>query len=93
VPAEILRWTPNRIEISAPGPGRLVLSEIDYPIWSLKVDGVEQVIEPYEGLLRSVPLPAGEHHIEFHATLGIALWGAIISLFTWLAIAWLWRPR
>jgi len=58
-------WSPNRIEITASGPGRLILSEVMYPGWQARVDGAPAPLEPVDGLLRGVALPAGEHRVEF----------------------------
>jgi hypothetical protein len=64
-PAEIVKYTTNSIELRAAGPGRLVLSEVDYPGWRACVDGQRADILPVEGLLRSVDLAPGEHTIRF----------------------------
>ena len=62
------QWTPNLIQITAEGPGRLVLSEIMYPGWAANVDGNWVEIETFEGIFRSVDLTQGPHSItfEFH---------------------------
>jgi uncharacterized membrane protein YfhO len=61
----INRWTPNRITLTAKGPGRLVLSELMYPGWIAWVDGQQVGIEEYQGILRSIRLAGGEHEIIF----------------------------
>jgi hypothetical protein len=61
----INRWTPNRITLTAEGPGRLVLSELMYPGWIAWVDGQQVGIEEYQGILRSIRLAGGEHEIIF----------------------------
>jgi len=83
-----LKFSPNRIEIIAKGPGRLVLSEVQYPGWRAAVDGDPQKIEPVYGLLRSINLPEGEHEIVFtfrpltvYAGIGMAIVG-------WVAAIW-----
>jgi uncharacterized membrane protein YfhO len=35
-----------------------------YPGWQARVDGAPAPLEPVDGLLRGVPLPAGEHRVE-----------------------------
>ncbi len=64
--ARVRAWSPNRIEVEAVGPGTLVLSEIAYPGWEVKVDG-EQVplMEAGEGILRAVAVPEGTHTVVF----------------------------
>jgi hypothetical protein len=78
-------WSPNRIEITASGPGRLVLSEIMYPGWLAQVDGRQTTIIAYEGILRSVELPDGAHQIVFEfrptsAYIGLALFTIGVSI-------------
>ena len=60
-----LELSPNRIRLTAHGPGKLVLSEIYYPGWNVKVDGDAKAIERAYGLLRSVDLEKGEHEVIF----------------------------
>jgi len=63
--AQIDSWSPNRIQLTASGPGMLMLSEISYPGWKVWVDGREmQPAAPY-GLLRGVELGSGNHTILF----------------------------
>ena len=64
-PAEIIAWEPNHITIKAPGPGLLVLSEIAYPGWRVKVDDQKAEMKIVAGILRGVELPAGAHEVEF----------------------------
>ena len=77
-PAEILTWEPNRVAIQAEGPGLLVLSELSYPGWRVRVDGKPAEMESVADLLRGVALDAGEHRVEFifrpwSVPLGLAL--------------------
>jgi hypothetical protein len=93
VSAQTVRRTANRIELEATGPGRLVASDLIYPGWQATVDGQPTQIEPYRGLLRSVPLEAGPHSIVFSFVpssllAGMAVAGAAVAL----AIV-LWRRR
>jgi uncharacterized membrane protein YfhO len=93
VSAQTVRRTANRIELEAAGPGRLVASDLIYPGWQATVDGQPTQIEPYRGLLRSVPLEAGPHSIVFSFVpssllAGMAVAGAAVAL----AIV-LWRRR
>ena len=82
-----LQWSPNRIEVEARGPGRLVLAENAYPGWRVEVDGMLAVLETVEGVRRGVQLGPGKHELIFTyapaslaagmaaAVLGWALWG------------------
>jgi hypothetical protein len=63
--AEITAWTPNRVAVIVTGPGQLVLSEVSYPGWQVRVDGQAAALAEAEGLLRAVDLPAGAHRVVF----------------------------
>ena len=65
IPAGIIQWTPNLIEVQAQGPGQLVLSEVDYPGWQADLDGQPLQIQVTEGLFRSVMIPEGQHEVTF----------------------------
>lgn len=83
-------WQPNRIVISARGPGLLVLSEVDYSGWRLEVDGKKESIQRVAGLLRGVELGPGEHTVVFsyfpdEVKAGLA--GQLLCLL-WLLVAW-----
>jgi hypothetical protein len=58
-------WSPDRIEIQAEGPGLLVLSEISYPGWQVRVDGQRQPLQTSATILRSVRLEPGSHQVVF----------------------------
>ncbi len=60
---EILVDTPNRMELIVQGPGRLVISEIDYPGWRAQIDGDPIKIQRAYGILRSLEIPPGGHSI------------------------------
>lgn len=64
-PVERMDWRPNRVIIEAAGPGVLVLSEVYYPGWRVRVDGETVQIEKFQGVLRAVQLNGGQHSIEF----------------------------
>lgn len=63
--AEVIVWQPNHIRLQAQGPGLLVLSEIDYPNWEVRVDENVRVMTTFMGLLRAVQLEDGKHEIVF----------------------------
>ncbi len=59
----LVSWTPNKIILTATGPGTLVVSEVAYPGWQARVDGRPADMVAIEGLLRGVPLPDGPHQV------------------------------
>ena len=64
-PVDIVWQNANRIELTAAGPGTLVLSEIEFPGWKVKVDGQWGEILTIGNLLRGVNLPPGIHTVSF----------------------------
>jgi hypothetical protein len=79
-----LRWTPNLIQIDAHGPGLLVLSELNYPGWLVRVDGKKGDLIPVNGLLRGVKIPEGEHQVVFEfAPVSVGI-GLVCALFGWI---------
>ncbi len=56
-------WTPNRITISATGPGELVLSEAAYPGWRVRIDNAYVPLETTDDGLMAVSLPTGAHRV------------------------------
>lgn len=66
-PARIVRYAPERVEIEveAPGPGVLVLTDTHYPGWQALVDGREAEILRANGLHRAVALEPGRHLVVF----------------------------
>lgn len=64
--ARVVRFDPHRIAVDthAVAPGLLVLSEIGMPGWHASVDGRPAQIVLSDYVLRSVPIPAGDHRVE-----------------------------
>jgi uncharacterized membrane protein YfhO len=60
-----LNFSPNQVELSASGPGLLVLAEIYYPGWQVWVNGEKGQIFPVMGLLRGVLLTEPSNHVKF----------------------------
>ncbi len=91
--ADVLRWSPNIIQLSATGPGVLFLSEIAYPGWRVSVDGEQTQIRSADGLLRAVDLPAGDHLVTFHFKPRSLYVGLGILAVTIALGVFLWRKR
>ncbi len=90
---EITTWTPNRIQLDVTGPGRLILSEVDYPGWHVEVDGIPGEIQRVYGLLRSVDVPQGRHEVDFSFEPPLVRWGGYLSMITLFLVALLWVKR
>jgi hypothetical protein len=79
--AEIVSYSPNRIEVETrlDGRGILVFSEIHYPSWVAWVDGVRQPVLATDYALRGVPLEAGTHRIALVYESAAFRKGALLS--------------
>ncbi len=71
-------------------PAYLVLSDAYAPGWSCTVDGHSTTIRRAFGLLRSAPVGAGEHRVEFRYRQPGLLAGIALSAGGWLALGILW---
>ncbi len=82
----IVEINPNRIQINAVGPGKLVLSELMYPGWIALINGRKVPIQPAHQILRSVDLPDGEALVDFRFLPKSLFLGAGISGISWFGI-------
>ncbi len=85
---EIQRYSANeiRLRVATEKPGFLLLSEIYYPEWKVRVNGKEREIYRADYLLRAVFLEGGEHNIIFYYDKKTLRIGAGISLLSIFAI-------
>jgi hypothetical protein len=65
--AELVSYEPERAVIRATARSRalLVLTDLHYPGWKVRVDGREEPLERVDYLLRGVMLEPGSHRVEF----------------------------
>jgi hypothetical protein len=93
---QIIHRTPGSmsLNISAPADSLLMLSESYYPGWRATLDGQLVPIVRADYILRGVPVPAGEHHVEVFYQPVTLIWGAVLSAVTLIAAAavglWTW---
>jgi hypothetical protein len=82
--ASIVRYEPNRVEISvrAAAPAILVLSDLFAPGWTARIDGRELPVLPANRVMRAVPVPAGRYTVEMSYHPPGLLAGAAISVAT-----------
>lgn len=73
-------YTPNHTIMTVEGPGQLVLSELDYPGWQVRIDGEKAPIQITEEIFRSVEVPAGMHQVEFYFRPRLIFGGLSISI-------------
>ena len=81
-PADIVSYRPQQavIELNAPRPGYLVLTDTFYPGWVASTDGQPTDIYRANYLFRAVRVPAGRHTVEFSYRPRSFMMGAAISL-------------
>lgn len=85
-PATITTYAPERVQLTADGPGTLLLTDADYPGWTATVDGAAAPIQRADIMFRAVSLPPGPHQVEFRYN-PFSVWvGVLISALTWAAL-------
>jgi hypothetical protein len=79
--AQVVGESPNHLDLTtrSASAGLLVLSEVDYPGWQVKVDGQSAQVLRADTVLRAVCLPAGSHTVRFEFVPRDLAIGAIIS--------------
>lgn len=80
---DVLSKTANEILLKAKGPGKLVISEIQYPGWKVFVDGKREEISTAHEILRSVNLTEGEHQVVFKFSPISVYIGLILAAIGW----------
>jgi len=80
--------SPNRlvIEARADEPALLVLSEVWYPGWSVRVDGERCPYYRVDGIVRGVYLDPGTHVVEWRYRPASLWWGMGITLGTLVSL-------
>jgi hypothetical protein len=76
----IASYGDQRVSLDADGPGWLVLTDLFYPGWKSRVDGIVTPVCRGDYVFRTVPLPEGRHHVEFYLDSRSFKTGAFISV-------------
>jgi hypothetical protein len=72
----------------------LLLSDTWYPGWRAELDGTKTKLYKADYLFRAVWVPPGEHVIEFCYRPVLFFFGAALSVWGWISVAWIgWRWR
>jgi hypothetical protein len=89
----IVSRTPGALAIDADlgCGGRVVAGDPWFPGWRAWVDDQRVRIGEYAGVVRTVPVAAGHHRIEFRYVPGSVYWGACLSALGLLLAALVWR--
>ncbi len=69
-----------RVQTKTNGNALLFLSDLDYPGWKAFLDGKPTPIYKMAGIFRSVPVPAGDHQVQFFYAPFSFFAGAVISV-------------
>jgi hypothetical protein len=82
-----LRASRIAIDTDSPAAGRLILTELMYPGWTVTIDG--QPAEPLtvERMFRGVDVPAGRHEVVWSYHPRSLYWGLLVSTITLLLLA------
>jgi uncharacterized membrane protein YfhO len=85
----ILKYSPEtvRIDVQTSAAGMLVLSDVIYPGWHARVDGVPAKIYVADTALRAVAMPPGKHTLELEYSSAALPLGAAITGLTVLVLA------
>ncbi|MFN7037863.1 MAG: YfhO family protein, partial [Bellilinea sp.] len=81
-----LQIQPNRLELTAKGPGKLLVSHIYYPGWIASMDGQAVKFTTSNGLFPVFELPDGEHTIELEFQPVLVYIGLSISIISWVTV-------
>ncbi|MFO1091951.1 MAG: YfhO family protein [Planctomycetaceae bacterium] len=78
---DAISYYPERIAVSvlADSDANLVLTDLAYPGWTVTVDGQPTECSTVDGMFRSVPIPRGEHAVEWLYRPRSVWMGAIVS--------------
>jgi hypothetical protein len=77
--------SPNRVNVTAEGPGWLILSEAAYPAWHATIDGKAAPLRTAGGWARAVELGPGMHEVQMSYDPSLSLVGAAVTLLALLA--------
>jgi len=79
------------VDVALPCEGRMVVGDPFYRGWRCFIDNHRVTIQEYSGVIRTIPVPAGPHHIEFRYDPGSVYWGAGLSGLGFLLAAFIYR--
>ncbi|MFZ3080829.1 MAG: hypothetical protein WA109_14200 [Bellilinea sp.] len=77
---------PNQLKVEMDGPGLVVFSMVDYPGWSLTVDGKPAKKLRIANLLIGAEVGGGLHEVDLTFRSTLLTLGQVISILTWLII-------
>ncbi len=84
--ARVESESPNRVTLTAEGPGWLILSEAAYPAWRATLDGKRAELQTAGGWWRAVEIGPGVHRVQMSYDPTLSWIGAGVTLFALLAL-------
>jgi hypothetical protein len=85
-PATITAYSPERVALTADGPGTLLLTDAYYPGWTATIDGAAAPIQRADIMFRALSLAPGQHQVEFRYN-PLSVWvGFAISGLAWAGL-------
>jgi hypothetical protein len=86
--ARITTYQPEHVvvEANASRPAELVLTDLHFPGWKVKLDGKDADLHRVDYLLRGTSLPPGRHRVEFRYEPLSFRGGALVSLIALLGL-------
>ncbi len=87
--ARVTNYEPTRVAIEARSPtaGRLILTDLQYPGWTVTVDGAAADAQLVDGMFRAVTLTPGTHDVVWSYHPRDVYWGLFVSAAAWIALA------
>jgi hypothetical protein len=89
-PAQIVAEAPSGLTVEAAGPGWLVIPRPWYPGWSAESSGTPLSVEPVDGALIGVALPAGQQTVSLRYWPAGLTRGLVVSALATLMLLALW---
>jgi hypothetical protein len=89
--ARVESESPNRMRLTAEGPGWLILSEAAYPAWRATVDGKSAELRTAGGWWRAVQLGPGTHEVQMSFYTSLSWIGLALTICALLALIGVWR--
>jgi hypothetical protein len=83
--ARVESESPNRVNLTAEGPGWLILSEAAYPAWRATIDGKATPLRTAGRWARAVELGPGMHEVQMSYDPSLSWFGAAVTLLALLA--------
>ncbi|GAP10894.1 bacterial membrane protein YfhO [Bellilinea caldifistulae] len=86
LPVDNLKVQPNKLDLTASGPGRLFVSHVYYPGWMISMDGQPVSFTLKENLFPVINLPNGEHTVQLEFRPRLVFIGLGLSIIAWLCL-------